>query len=67
MSGGRGTNRVAEMCKAAGVAPPDFQEIAAKWYIHHDTSCLKRLPDDLWDECRPGDRDPFHHHLGDEH
>jgi ATP-dependent DNA helicase RecG len=24
---GRGTNRVAEMCKAAGVAPPEFTEI----------------------------------------
>jgi ATP-dependent DNA helicase RecG len=24
---GRGTNRVAEMCKAAGVAPPEFEEI----------------------------------------
>jgi ATP-dependent DNA helicase RecG len=25
---GRGTNRVAEMCKSAGIAPPDFEEIA---------------------------------------
>jgi ATP-dependent DNA helicase RecG len=24
---GRGTNRVAEMCKAADVAPPEFEEI----------------------------------------
>ncbi len=24
---GRGTNRVAEMCKAAGIAPPEFEEI----------------------------------------
>jgi predicted HTH transcriptional regulator len=44
---GRGTNRVAEMCKAAGVAPPEFTEIggAAVVTFRTDVGQTRRRPE----------------------
>lgn len=33
--------------------------------MHYDIPWLERLPSQLSNECRPGDRDPFHHHPED--
>lgn len=44
-------------------ATPPWQLLAG---IHHKTSWLRRLPDELCDNGRPGERDPYHHHARDE-
>ena len=51
---GRGTNRVAEMCKAAGVAPPEFTEIggAAVVTFRTDVGLTRRRPESQL-ESRP--------------
>jgi predicted HTH transcriptional regulator len=51
---GRGTNRVAEMCKAAGVAPPEFTEIggAAVVTFRTDAGQTRRRPESQL-ESRP--------------
>jgi predicted HTH transcriptional regulator len=51
---GRGTNRVAEMCKAAGVAPPEFTEIggAAVVTFRTDAGLTRRRPESQL-ESRP--------------
>jgi hypothetical protein len=47
---------------ARGANPP-WQLLAG---FHHDTPWLERFPEELSDDSRPGARDPFHHHPGDE-
>ncbi|MDI7268612.1 MAG: ATP-binding protein [Myxococcota bacterium] len=61
---GRGTNRVAEMCRAAGIAPPSFDEVggAAVVTFHVEVGRLGPRPEsqpELRPESRPKSQPEF--------